>query len=123
MLHAIGLLSLRSRQVNFSASLHILLAMIVVVLPLKQCLLFTYRSRKSSLSLTLRLGVALVPFGLYLFLFSWIPPYVTAATDGSGWLAPALGRVVVLGVIVLGALSGFGAVRSAWAFYLHSGNR
>ncbi|KAJ9097829.1 hypothetical protein QFC19_006697, partial [Naganishia cerealis] len=33
-----------------------------------------------------------------------------------GWLEPSLGRVVVLGVVVLGGLSGLGAVRTAWNF-------
>lgn len=37
--------------------------------------------------------------------------------EGEGWLASSLGRVVVLGVVVLGALSGFGAVRTALNFY------
>lgn len=124
MLHGMGLLSLRSRQSNFTASLYILLAMILIIVPLKQCLLLTYRhSSKSSLSIYLRLVIALVPFGLYVFTFTRIPPYVTSDTETwSGWLAPAFGRVVVMGVIVLGGLSGFGAVRTTWAFYL-SNNR
>ncbi|KAJ9120257.1 hypothetical protein QFC22_003157 [Naganishia vaughanmartiniae] len=33
-----------------------------------------------------------------------------------GWLEPSLGRVVVCGVVVLGGLSGLGAVRTAWNF-------
>jgi hypothetical protein len=39
--------------------------------------------------------------------------------EGGGWLASSLGRVVVLGVVVLGGLSGFGAVRTAWDFMEH----
>ena len=39
--------------------------------------------------------------------------------EGGGWLALSLGRVVVLGVVVLGGLSGFGAVRTAWDFFEH----
>ncbi len=39
--------------------------------------------------------------------------------EGGGWLAPSLGRVVVLGVFVLGTLSGFGAMRTAWGFWEH----
>ena len=39
--------------------------------------------------------------------------------EGGGWLAPSLGRVVVLGVVVLGGLSGLGAVRSAWEYVEH----
>nr|XP_031863434.1 uncharacterized protein CI109_001310 [Kwoniella shandongensis]KAA5530506.1 hypothetical protein CI109_001310 [Kwoniella shandongensis] len=168
--HALGILHSRSRRVNFSISLHIILAIILLVVPLVQCLLFTYRSRESSsasttpsrsssLSITSRLLISLIPFTLYIFLFTLIPPYITAvpisalpspaatpaydAADPSstastideaivqwstsgpegweegGWLAPSLGRVVVLGVVTLGSLSGFGAVRSAWNFIEH----
>lgn len=172
----------RSRHINFSISLHILLGMILLVVPLVQCLMFTYRSRGkqlqarsplmaessvsastrgSSLTLTTRLLVALIPFSLYIFLFTRIPPYVTAVAsapipalddgamdgadegvgagpvgtgvvswtegpegwEGEGWLASSLGRVVVLGVVVLGALSGFGALRTALNFFenIHGG--
>ena len=38
-----------------------------------------------------------------------------------GWLEPGLGRVVVCGIIIMGALSGFGAVRTAWGFYENGG--
>lgn len=43
--------------------------------------------------------------------------------EGEGWLASSLGRVVVLGVVVLGALSGFGALRTALNFFenIHGG--
>ncbi|OWZ78966.1 hypothetical protein C365_02615 [Cryptococcus neoformans Bt85] len=166
--HAIGVFHARSRQVNFSVSLHFILALILVVVPLVQCLLFTYRSRdssststtpsqSSSLSFTSRLLISLIPFTLYMFLFTRIPPYITAVPmnvqvvstpsmdvedpsstassideaivqwsisgpegwEQGGWLAPSLGRVVVLGVVILGSLSGFGAVRSAWNFFEH----
>ncbi|WVQ67291.1 uncharacterized protein L199_005486 [Kwoniella botswanensis] len=168
--HAVGILHSRSRRVNFSISLHVILAIILLVVPLVQCLLLTYRSRESSsastkpsrstsLSFTSRLLISLIPFTLYIFLFTRIPPYITAipitpapvpptpvlevddpsstastideaivqwSTSGpegweqGGWLAPSLGRVVVLGVLVLGSLSGFGAVRSAWNFFEHA---
>jgi hypothetical protein len=186
MFHALGILHSRSRHINFSVSLHILLAMILLVVPLVQCMLLTYRSRGKILPLRLgsvlidplesstvstaprtpsipftsRLLISLVPFGLYCFLWTRIPPYVTALPpvasvlpnpieldphldpsstrptfmdgaivdwtsgpegwEGSGWLASSLGRVIVLGVVVLGALSGFGAVRTAWGFFEHA---
>ncbi len=40
-----------------------------------------------------------------------------------GWLEPSLGRVVVCGVVVLGGLSGLGAVRSSWIFLENGGGR
>ncbi|WWC70164.1 uncharacterized protein I206_104112 [Kwoniella pini CBS 10737] len=168
--HAVGILHSRSRRVNFSISLHVILGIVLLVVPLVQCLLLTYRSRdpssasttpskSTSISFTSRFLISLIPFTLYIFLFTRIPPYITAipispapslptpvlevddpastastideaivqwSTSGpegweeGGWLAPSLGRVVVLGVLVLGSLSGFGAVRTAWNFFEHS---
>ncbi|KAL7421922.1 hypothetical protein Q5752_003694 [Cryptotrichosporon argae] len=183
--HSLGILHSRSRHVNFSVSLHVLLGMILLAVPLVQCLLLTYRSRaspdapattrRSSLNLTSRLLISLIPFLLYIFLFTRIPPYITASSsapaseldvadvdvdmdmlaegarvmgvgmgmdvdgaaatlddriaqwsegpegwEGEGWLASSLGRVVVLGVIVLAGLSGLGAVRTAWDFFEHA---
>lgn len=85
----------------------------------------------SSLPMQARLLISLIPFSLYGFLFTRIPPYVTAVPEeltddgtkegweGEGWLASSMGRVIVLGIIVLGGLSGFGAVRTAWNFIEH----
>lgn len=42
---AAGILHARTRQINFSVSLHILLALVLLVVPMVQCLLFTYRSK------------------------------------------------------------------------------
>lgn len=44
IMHAVGILHTHARQINFSASLHILLALVLLVVPLVQCLLCTYRS-------------------------------------------------------------------------------
>ncbi|CAD6587813.1 MAG: hypothetical protein TREMPRED_004862, partial [Tremellales sp. Tagirdzhanova-0007] len=170
VLHSLGVLHSRSLHVNFSISLHVLLAMILLVVPLVQCMLLTYRSRESitpstaprtaSIPFTSRLLISLIPFSLYCFLWTRIPPYITALSmasptpslsssqegidseleptsrfkdaamnswssgpegwEGGGWLAPSLGRVVVLGVVVLGGLSGLGAVRSAWEYIEHA---
>lgn len=113
----------------------------------------TTPSRTSSLSLTSRLLISLIPFSVYIFLFTRIPPYVTAVTapaplpateadaaaatagvnstiedaivqwssgregwEGGGWLESSLGRVVVLGVVVIAGLSGIGAVVTAWDY-------
>ena len=61
-----------------------------------------------------RLIFSLVFIGVYLFLLSRIPlPPVLKASDT---FAAALARLVVLGTIILGVLSGFGAVSSAWGY-------
>lgn len=36
--------------------------------------------------------------------------------EAGGWLSSSLGRVVVLGVVIMAALSGIGAVRTAWDY-------
>jgi hypothetical protein len=66
--------------------------------------------------------VSLAPVIVYLFLLSWIPlPDALASSD---MMTAALSRLVVLGTIILGLLSGFGAVSNAWAFFpLFSRNR
>lgn len=138
---------------------------------------------RKSLSLSKRLLLSLVPFTLYIFLFTRIPPYITtvdprpvapawnatgrltytkglphavhlgdladlvepeaeeqdrtrlpgedaegrfASQEGwqkGGWLEPSLGRVLACGVVVLGGLSGLGAVRTAWNFVETGGMR
>lgn len=104
--------------------------------------------RTSSLNLTSRVLVSLLPFAVFIFLFTRIPPYVTAVParaapsavqvtaangtledaivqwstsgpegwEGGGWLESSLGRVVVLGVVVIAGLSGIGAVVTAWDY-------
>ena len=61
-----------------------------------------------------RVIFSLVFIGVYLFLLSRIPlPPVLKASDT---FTAALARLVVLGTIILGVLSGFGAVSSAWGY-------
>lgn len=56
-----------------------------------------------------------MPVALYLFLLSRIPlPDALASSD---FTTTTLSRLIVLGTIILGILSGFGAVSSAWAFF------
>lgn len=86
----------------------------------------TTKPSTSSLSLTSRTLISLLPFAIYIFLFTRIPPYITAVKpaddqwaegwEGGGWLESSLGRVVVLGVVVIAGLSGIGAVVTAWDY-------
>ena len=83
--------------------------------------------------------VALIPFSIYVYLLSRIPvPDSTSASSGSlrgggatpysySYSAaaydnvfsplPALSRLTVMGVMILGVLAGFGAVRNACALF------
>lgn len=59
--------------------------------------------------------IIISPVAFYIFLLSRIPLPETLAT--TGLVATILSRLVFLGIIILGLLSGFGAVSNAWAFF------
>lgn len=128
---------------NWKLSLFLLLAIILLFIPVSLSLVFIIGPSSSSgaypfyviriyltlgvdpsrrRSVIIRMVLSLVPVILYLFLLSWIPlPNALASSD---IMTTALSRLVVLGTIILGLLSGFGAVSNAWAFFpLFSRNR
>jgi hypothetical protein len=76
----------------------------------------------SKASVTFRLIIYLLPVALYLFLLSYIPlPTALSSVDPP---TAILTRLIVIGTVVLGMLSGFGAISNAWEFYaLFSRNR
>lgn len=126
------IISGRARLFNWNLSLFLLLAIILLFIPLSLSLVLTIgtgahpsdilriflnldidQSRKRSIIIGVVLN--LVPVILYLFLLSWIP--IPDALASSDMMTTALSRLVVLGTIILGLLSGFGAVSNAWAFF------
>lgn len=115
----------RARELNWSISLLTLLALIVFIIPLGLCLALVHRSSTSSSTRTTALSArqlvaALVPYGLYLFLFSNITRLVGQSVHlhtGSHKLSlvnALLARVCVPGVALIAALSGGGAVNTAF---------
>jgi hypothetical protein len=61
-----------------------------------------------------RVLLSLVPVIIYFFALSRIP--LPAALASSDITTVALSRLIVLGTIILGLLSGFGAISSLWKF-------
>ena len=57
---------------------------------------------------------SLIPVTLYLFALSYIP--IPEALEPSDTATAALSRLIVIGTIVLGLLSGFGAISNSWQF-------
>ncbi|KAF8342709.1 Abscisic acid G-protein coupled receptor-domain-containing protein [Cantharellus anzutake] len=127
-----------ARLLNWELSLSLLVALILLVIPLLQCLLVLYPSSKHSITSlkTLRPRHLVIPVSLYLvYLYSitYIPlpeSHKTAAGASSSSLSVlysiVLGRLVVLGVFSLGVLSGFGAARNVstlCAFLCRGGDR
>ena len=63
----------------------------------------------------LRIILTALPVGIFLFFLSFIP-LPTNFPDASLW-QNVLSRLTVVGTLILGFLSGFGAVSNAWDFF------
>ncbi|TFK36129.1 hypothetical protein BDQ12DRAFT_756357 [Crucibulum laeve] len=144
MMQGAGIFAARTRLLNFRFSLSFLLSAILVLIPLSVSLLAalgspspvsaatgssTTSQRRRTLKRLLgpRALLSLVTIGLYLFLLSYIPlppALVSSASNSSSsssetgltLTAAALARLIVLGTIILGLLSGFGAISGSWRF-------
>ncbi|CAE6492053.1 unnamed protein product, partial [Rhizoctonia solani] len=105
----------RSRYVNWRISLMTLVILTLIVIPGLQCLLVAYRPRlEIGVSLPRRLALPFFFFSAYLLLLLRIP--LIGNSKDMDTLAAALVRLSVLGTVVLGTLSGFGAITTAWMF-------
>lgn len=120
MCQAIGIFDANVRDTHWHISLFIIVFLVIILIPLLQCFLFTYREDTwHTLKPGMRLSLTLVPFLLYLFAFSYVP--LPAHMEGAGFFTHALARMTVLGTLLLGLLSGFGAVSTAWSFQPFAG--
>ncbi|EIM84211.1 uncharacterized protein STEHIDRAFT_112650 [Stereum hirsutum FP-91666 SS1] len=124
MCQGLGVFSTVTRFGSWQASLIILLSIILVLIPLSLSFILTsVVGTNSSVLLSLsRLSLSLVPLLLYFLLLSYIP-LPAALFDApspsffSNIITPALARLTILGTIILGALSGFGAVSASWGYF------
>ena len=130
----------RARLVNWNISLSLILLSIVVLIPLSYSLVLSYRSSSCEFTIIggrltfwlvhpvsqtlqrptpLRLFFTTLPVGLFLFSLSFVPlpPQVSSMNA----LLRILSRLIVVGTVLLGLLSGFGAVNNAWIFFPHWG--
>ncbi|TFK90899.1 hypothetical protein K466DRAFT_596556 [Polyporus arcularius HHB13444] len=124
---ALELFHPRVRLFNWKVSLCILIIAIVLVIPLSYSIVLSYRStppgipssRQRTVSMSLLLY--LIPNFLFLLALSYVPlpPHMPAHNV----MASTLSRLTVIGIVILGALSGFGAIDTAWDFFpVFSGN-
>ncbi|EKM52448.1 uncharacterized protein PHACADRAFT_164382 [Phanerochaete carnosa HHB-10118-sp] len=102
MCQALDVFHSRTRLLNWQISLCTLLASIVLFIPFSYSLVLSYRSAS---------GLYAVPIGVFLFLLSFIP--VPAGAASHGIVATVLARLTAAGTVILGALSGFGAIDNA----------
>ena len=133
------LLYASTRLLNWNISLSLLLAAILVFIPLSYSLVVSdsitgagahilccsidmhphsiictgLRSRQRPS--VFRVLLNFIPVGLFLFFLEMIP--LPSALPTSGIIATTLSRLTVLGTIILGLLSGFGAINTAWVYF------
>ncbi|GJE89102.1 abscisic acid G-protein coupled receptor-domain-containing protein [Phanerochaete sordida] len=115
MCQALDVLHPQTRLLNWQISLCILLLLIVILIPFSYSLVLSYRSASGLQGIqrpTLaRLGLYAVPIGVFLFFLSFIP--VPEGAVARGIIGTVLVRLIAAGTVILGALSGFGAVDNA----------
>jgi hypothetical protein len=78
----------------------------------------TKPGRRSILSRTL---FVIIPVASYLFLLSYVP--LPAALASGNLISVVLSRLSIVGIVVLGILSGFGAVSNAWVYFPFSSSK
>ncbi|CED83743.1 Predicted G-protein coupled receptor [Phaffia rhodozyma] len=122
-MQSVGFLHPRSRKINWNISINFLLVLLLLAIPFFQSMLLTrYRrsantsSRPTKRGLSRRYILAMVPFSGCLFLFACIPVPAGMKEQGTGLFNFAIMRASVLGVLILGGLSGFGSITTALSF-------
>ncbi|EMD35045.1 hypothetical protein CERSUDRAFT_85781 [Gelatoporia subvermispora B] len=120
MCQALGLLHGRTRLLNWNISLSVLLTSILVLIPLSYSLVLS-DTASSSIGAQARqrpsfgrILLNTIPVCLFLFFLEYIP--LPEGLHSSSFIATTLSRLTVLGTIILGGLSGFGAMTAIWTF-------
>ncbi|TFK71222.1 hypothetical protein BDN72DRAFT_958254 [Pluteus cervinus] len=116
VMQALDVFSPETRLLNWKGSIWVLMGMILVVIPLCVSLLVFVggRSQKSGTYLWSRILISSIPVFVFLFAFAQVP--LPESLGMYGALTTTMSRLVVLGTIILGLLSGFGAVSNSWDF-------
>ncbi|KAI0799733.1 Abscisic acid G-protein coupled receptor-domain-containing protein [Irpex lacteus] len=119
MFQALDVLHPRTRLLHWNISLAILVICIIAIIPLAYSLVLSYRSSSGLQGFqrpnTTRLFLTALPVGLFLFLLSFVP--LPGEFTSTGTTSVVFARLTVVGTIILGLLSGFGAVNNAWRFF------
>ncbi|KDQ55997.1 hypothetical protein JAAARDRAFT_36792 [Jaapia argillacea MUCL 33604] len=118
MCQGLDIFTPRTRSLNWNISLALLLLTILVFVPLCLSLISTSSGTDANSRqrpTILRVLLAVAPVFVFLFLLSYIP--VPSSLSSWNPIIASLSRLIVLGTIILGLLSGFGAISTAWAFF------
>ncbi|CAE6415577.1 unnamed protein product [Rhizoctonia solani] len=116
MCQAYDVMSPKSRYVNWRISLVTLVILVLIAIPVLQCLFVAYRPNKPDFGVSLprQLALPFFFFSAYVLLLLRIP--LVGNSKDMDTLTAALVRLSVMGTVVLGTLSGFGAIATAWMF-------
>ncbi|KAJ7590676.1 G protein-coupled receptor 89 [Mycena floridula] len=121
MMQGLAVFSPRERLLNWKFSIFVLLANIAVLIPANITLLLTMGSDykpgdpKRRQRLMPKLFLSLFFVLLYLYALSYVPlPAGLVSTD---MFTTLLSRLIVIGTVILGLLSGFGAISNPWEFF------
>uniref|UniRef100_A0A8H7XX95 Golgi pH regulator n=1 Tax=Psilocybe cubensis TaxID=181762 RepID=A0A8H7XX95_PSICU len=117
MLQGAGIFTASARLLNWKISLFVLMSAILVIIPLSVSLLLSIGATDGWTIKSIigpRAILSFIPVALYLFALSYIP--LPASLEPADTFTVSLSRLIVLGTIVLGLLSGFGAISSSWQF-------
>ncbi|KAJ3988204.1 G protein-coupled receptor 89 [Lentinula detonsa] len=118
MCQGLNLFDPMTRLLHWRISLFNLLLTILVLGPLFLSILITTSSQKTTRKLPyIRILFSLIPVALSLFAISRIPlPQALRDDPKIDLITSSLARLLVVGTIILGLLSGFGAVSNSWAY-------
>lgn len=117
VLQGMDVFTARTRLLNWQFSLFSLVGIVLAVIPLCISLVLSI-GNADRLSLRKCCGPTglayFIPVLIYLLALSYIPlPVGMKSSDLSNNI---LSRLIVLGTVILGILSGFGAIRNAWGY-------
>jgi len=92
---------------------------IIILIPFSLCVVSTALLKSPSVILSYRRAVAiLVPLAVYFLLLSYVPlPDSLVSSGKASAFTLVTARYNVLGIFILGSLSGFGSVTTAWGYY------
>ncbi|KAF9073990.1 G protein-coupled receptor 89 [Rhodocollybia butyracea] len=118
MCQSVGVLDAKTRLLHWKFSLFALILTILVLGPLIISILITTSSQKSTRKIPFfRIIISLIPVSISLFALSRIPlPQALREDSNIDLITSSLARLIVVGTIILGLLSGFGAVSNSWAY-------
>ncbi|KDQ23952.1 hypothetical protein PLEOSDRAFT_1114178 [Pleurotus ostreatus PC15] len=120
VLQTLDILSSRTRLLNWILSQFLFIFLLLVLIPLVMTIVLSLGATSGKgntakrRAITIRFVLNVIPVLLFLVAFSYVPlPDESLSADIR---TSTLSRLNVLGTIVLGLLSGFGAISNAWAF-------